>query len=68
MEAEDGILLAILNNLLLNHVGDTGVIVLGVISKLSMFLFITMLGISSAMQPIAAYNLGAKNYKRLKKK
>ncbi len=67
VEAEDGILLAILNNLLLNHVGDTGVIVLGVISKLSMFLFITMLGISSAMQPIAAYNLGAKNYKRLKK-
>lgn len=67
VEAEDGILLAILNNLLLNHVGDTGVIILGVISKLSMFMFITMLGISSAMQPIAAYNLGAKNYKRLKK-
>ncbi len=32
-----------------------------------MFMFITMLGISSAMQPIAAYNLGAKSYKRLKK-
>lgn len=67
VEAEDGILLAVLNNLLLNHVGDTGVIILGVISKVSMFMFITMLGISSAMQPIAAYNLGAKNYKRLKK-
>lgn len=67
VEAEDGILLAILNNLLLNNVGDTGVIILGVISKVSMFMFITMLGISSAMQPIAAYNLGAKNHKRLKK-
>ena len=67
VEAEDGILLAILNNLLLNHVGDTGVIILGIISKVSMFMFITMLGISSAMQPIAAYNLGAKDYKRLKK-
>lgn len=32
-----------------------------------MFMFITMLGIGAAMQPIAAYNLGAKNYKRLKK-
>ena len=32
-----------------------------------MFMFITILGISSAMQPIAAYNLGAKNHKRLKK-
>jgi putative MATE family efflux protein len=67
VEAEDGILLAILNNLLLNSVGDTGVIILGIISKVSMFMFITMLGIGSAMQPIAAYNLGAKNYKRLKK-
>lgn len=66
VEAEDGILLAVLNNLLLNHVGDIGVIILGVISKLSMFMFITMLGISSAMQPIAAYNLGAKNYRKLK--
>lgn len=67
VEAEDGILMAFLNNLLLNNVGDEGVIVLGIISKVSMFLFITMLGIGSAMQPIAAYNLGAKNYKRLKR-
>lgn len=66
VEAEDGILIAILNNLLLKYTGDLGVIVLGVISKLSMFMFINMLGIASAMQPIAAYNLGAKNYKRLK--
>lgn len=67
VEAEDGILLAFLNNLLLNNVGDEGVIILGIISKVSMFMFITMLGIGSAMQPIAAYNLGAKNYSRLKK-
>ena len=65
VEAEDGILLAILNNLLLNNVGDNGVIILGIISKVSMFMFITMLGIGAAMQPIAAYNLGAKNYKLL---
>lgn len=67
VEAEDGILLAILNNLLLNNVGDEGVIILGIISKVSMFMFITMLGMGSAMQPIAAYNLGAKNYERLRK-
>ena len=30
-----------------------------------MFLFITMFGIASAMQPIAAYNMGAKDFKRL---
>lgn len=66
IEAEDGIVMAVINNLLLNTVGDSAIIVLGVISKVYMFLFITMFGISSAMQPIAAYNVGAKDYKRLK--
>lgn len=66
IEAEDGILMAVLNHLLLNTVGDSGIVVLGVISKVYMFLFITMFGIASAMQPIAAFNVGAKNYKRLK--
>ena len=66
VEAEDGILMAVLNHLLLNTVGDSGIIILGVISKVYMFLFITMFGIASAMQPIAAFNVGAKNYKRLK--
>lgn len=67
VEAEDGITLAVLNNLLLRNAGDNGVIILGIISKLSMSMFITMLGISAAMQPIAAYNLGAENYDRIKK-
>ena len=66
IEAEDGILMAVLNNLLVNTVGDSGIIVFGVISKVYMFLFITMFGIASAMQPIAAYNMGAKDFKRLK--
>lgn len=66
IEAEDGILMAVLNNLLATTVGDAGIIVLGVISKVYMFLFICIFGIAAAMQPIAAYNVGAKNYKRLK--
>ena len=66
VEAEDGILMVVLNNLLKSTAGDNGIIVLGVISKVYMFLFITLMGIASAMQPIAAYNVGAKNYKRLK--
>ena len=40
--------------------------VLGVVSKLYMFIFIAMFGIASAMQPIAAYSVGARNYQRLK--
>lgn len=66
IEAEDGIIMGVLNNLLLDTVGDSGIIVLGIISKLYMFLFVAMFGISAAMQPIAAYNMGAKNFKRLK--
>ncbi len=66
VESEEGIVMAVLNNLLLNTVGDRGIIVLGVITRIYMFLFINMFGIASAMQPIAAYNIGAKNYERLK--
>lgn len=66
VEAEDGIVMGVFNNLLLDSVGDSGIVVLGVISKIYMFLFITMFGIASAMQPIAAYNIGARNFKRLK--
>lgn len=66
VEAEDAMVIAVFNNLLLNSVGDSGIVVLGIITKLYMFLFITMFGMASAMQPIAAYNVGAKNYTRLK--
>ncbi len=66
IEAEDGILMAVLNNLLSSTVGDSGIVVLGVISKVYMFLFICILGIAVAMQPVVAYNAGAKNYRRLK--
>ncbi|OLS03696.1 MATE family efflux transporter [Tissierella creatinophila] len=66
VEIEDGIVMGVLNNLLAHTSGDTGIIVLGLVSKLYMFLFVTMWGIASAMQPIASFNVGAKNYKRLK--
>ena len=67
IEAEDGILMGVLSSLLANSAGDQGIVVLGVVSKLYMFLFITIFGIASAMQPIAAYNIGAGNFIRLKK-
>ena len=59
VEAEDGILMAVLNNLLDTVAKDEGIIILAVITKVYMFLFVTLFGISSGMQPIAAYNLGA---------
>ena len=66
IEAEDGILMGVLSSLLTSTAGDQGLIVLGVVSKLYMFLFITIFGMASAMQPIAAYNVGARNYTRLR--
>ena len=58
--------IAVLNNLLARHGSDIGITILGITSKISMFLYVTVIGISSSMQPIAAYNYGAGDYKRLK--
>ena len=66
IEISDAVVAVILNNLLASYGGDLAIIVFGLITRVSMFLFMTVLGISSAMQPIAAYNFGAGNYKRLK--
>lgn len=66
IEAEDGIVMAFINNLLVDAGGDRAIVILGVVTKVYMFLFINMFGMASAMQPIAAYNYGAKNYARLR--
>lgn len=66
VEISDAVVSAILNNVLYSHGGDSAIIIFGVVTKISMFLFITIIGISSAMQPIVGYNFGAGNYKRVR--
>lgn len=66
VEISDAIITAVLNNLLCNIGGDSAIIIIGIITKVSMFLYITVIGISSGMEPIAAYNLGAGNYRRVR--
>ena len=66
IEISDAVVAAILNNLLFSHGGDLAIVTVGLTTRVSMFLFMTVIGISSAMQPIAAYNYGAGNYTRLK--
>jgi Na+-driven multidrug efflux pump len=66
IEISDAVVAVILNNLLVSEGGDAAVIIVGVITKISMFMFITIIGISSAMQPIVAYNYGAGNYAKMK--
>jgi Na+-driven multidrug efflux pump len=47
--------------------GDTAIVAVGLITRISMFLFMTIIGISSSMQTIAAYNYGAGSYDRVRK-
>ncbi len=67
IEAEDGILMSVLSSLLTNSVGDNGLIILSVVSKIYMFSFITVCSVAAAMQPIVSYCAGAENDKRIKK-
>ena len=66
IEISDAVVAVILNNILSTYGGDKALIIVGVTTKISMFLFITVIGISSAMQPIAAFNYGAKDLVRVK--
>jgi len=66
IEISDAIVAVVLNNLLLSKGGDTAVIVVGVVTRVSMFMFITIIGVSSAMQPIVACNFGAKRFDKVK--
>lgn len=66
IEISDAVVAIVLNNVLAARGGDTAIVMLGVITKVSMFLFITIIGISSATQPIIAYNFGAKRYDKIR--
>lgn len=67
VEISDAVLIATLNNILLPIGGNEAVIIVGAITRVSMFLYITIIGISAGMQPLAAYSYGAKDYPRLRK-
>ena len=67
IEISDAIVAVVLNNLLITRGGDAAIIIVGVITKISMFMFIAIIGNSSAMQPIVAFNYGARNFDRVKK-
>ena len=67
IEISDAIVIGLLNNLLLPFGGDMAIIIVGAITRVSMFMYITLIGISSGMQPLAAYSYGAKKHDKLKK-
>ena len=45
--------------------GDLAIIIIGVIIKITRFLFMPMFGVVQGMQPIAGYNYGARQYNRV---
>lgn len=67
IEFADAAVAVVLNNILSRQGGDSAIVMAGIITKISMFMFITIIGISSAMQPVIAYNYGAENFDRVKK-
>lgn len=66
IEISDALSSIVLNNVLLYKGGDDAITLLGTVTKISMFMYITIIGISSAMQPIVAYNFGAGNMERVR--
>lgn len=67
VEISDAVLIGSLNNILLPIGGNQAVIIVGAITRVSMFMYITIIGISAGMQPLAAYSYGAEDYPRLRK-
>lgn len=60
------ILAILLNHTLYAHGGEHAVTIYGIISRMLMFALFPVLGITQGFLPIAGYNYGAENYKRVK--
>ena len=67
IEFSDAILISVLNHLLLPVGGNDAIILIGVITKVSMFMFVAMIGVSSSIQPLISYNYGSKDFLKIKK-
>lgn len=67
LEAEDGFVMAFINRILVHAGGEESIIILGVISKVYIFMFVLMFAVAEAMQPMCAYCHGMGNRLRVKK-
>lgn len=60
------VLAVLLNHTLFTHGGEHAVTVYGIISRMLMFMLFPVLGITQGFLPIAGYNYGAENFKRVR--
>lgn len=65
-EISSGLLILMYNLVILTKIGINSVSVFGLVSYVSSFIIMTMIGFSQGLQPIISYNLGKKNYSNLK--
>jgi putative MATE family efflux protein len=61
------LLAIIVNHILYSYGGEHSIAVYGIVSRMLMFALFPILGITQGFIPIAGYNYGANNYKRVNK-
>ena len=59
------IVIILINRALFEHGGDLAVGAYGIINRLVVLIIMTIMGFTQGMQPIAGYNFGAQQYKRV---
>ncbi|MCG8306569.1 MAG: MATE family efflux transporter [Cytophagales bacterium] len=60
------LLIVVLNHTLFNYAGEMGISIYGIVNRVMMFALFPIIGIVQGFLPIAGYNYGAKNTKRVK--
>lgn len=66
IEFEDALVSIVLNNILYAEGGNSAIVMMGIITKVSMFLYVVIIGISYGIQPIIAYNCGAEDHSEIR--
>ena len=66
LNAAGCVVVVLFNYMLLRYEGEMGVGAFGIINRVVFLFVMVVLGITQGMQPIAGYNLGLGNYRRVK--
>ncbi len=66
-EVSTGISIYFFNIAILKEIGDIGVTAFGIISYITTFVTMAMIGFNQGLQPIVSLNLGRKDYKKIRK-
>ncbi|SHJ64130.1 putative efflux protein, MATE family [Hathewaya proteolytica DSM 3090] len=65
IDMSDALMVMILNKVIGHLNGTEGIVIVGVITKVYLFMDIAIIGITTGMQPITSYNYGALRFNRL---